>query len=615
MGRKVTQMTRTVIYSRFSSDAQNDSDVTGSIQQQERLLRDRAAKEGWEIVEEFCDRAMSGSNTMRPGLQNMLAAVERQRIDVVLTESIDRLSRNLGDIGKMYERFRYLGVRIVTLIEGEIGELEIGMKGTFSAVYLRDLSRRTRRGMEQAALAGESSGGLSYGYDLERRFDEKRGRRIGGIRSVNPIHASVINRIFERFAAGQSPRRIAFDLNAEGIPGPRGGKWAATTIYGNRRRHTGIINNRLYIGHQVFGKQSFVRNPDTGRENGRMNDESTWVHADVPHLRIVSDELWEAVQNRLTTLTDEKHFSERRRPTHLLSFLLKCGVCGGGYSLVSSKHYGCSSARNKGPTVCANKLTIKQEFLEQTVLGALRNRLLNPELCKRFCEKYVERINRKRTTEGAARKGNIAEVESIERSVAKLIEAIAKGIDPTLVKDKIDTLQARKAALSSAISSIETTPVFVHPNMAEHYHQGIQKLIALLQDPEHREASSERLRMLIEKIVLTPAPDGRELRISLHGRLAEILRLAAGFGVGTGEGVGLSALENAELEQVMMVIGGDDLSHQPDSRESWNQAAPANHSYGYGLTDHFRSRRNRWLLASPAESRTSRLSCIRPRGC
>ena len=74
----------------------------------------------------------------------------------------------------------------------------------------------------------------------------------------------------------------------------------------------------------------------------------------------------------------ERAFHDKQRPRKLLSYLLKCGVCGGGVSKVSAHHYGCSTARNKG--TCDNRLTVRQDELEGLVLSALQSRLMDPAL-------------------------------------------------------------------------------------------------------------------------------------------------------------------------------------------------------------------------------------------
>jgi site-specific DNA recombinase len=99
-----------------------------------------------------------------------------------------------------------------------------------------------------------------------------------------------------------------------------------------------------------------------------------------PVLRIVDASLWEAVKARqCDTRSDLTHDgagirSERaRRPVHLLSNLLRCGSCGGGFSKISQNLYGCSSARNQG--TCDNRLTIRRDVLEASVLSGLKTAL------------------------------------------------------------------------------------------------------------------------------------------------------------------------------------------------------------------------------------------------
>ena len=78
----------------------------------------------------------------------------RRRFDVVLTESLDRLSRDQEDIAGFYKRTLFAGIKIVTLAEGEISELHVGLKGTMGALYLKDLALKTRRGLEGRVAPG-----------------------------------------------------------------------------------------------------------------------------------------------------------------------------------------------------------------------------------------------------------------------------------------------------------------------------------------------------------------------------------------------------------------------------------------------------------------------------
>lgn len=85
---------RAATYSRFSTQMQRDA----SIEDQERLCRERAEREGWEITATFSDRALSGASMLRPGLQSLLEAASQGRFDALITEALDRLSRDQADI-------------------------------------------------------------------------------------------------------------------------------------------------------------------------------------------------------------------------------------------------------------------------------------------------------------------------------------------------------------------------------------------------------------------------------------------------------------------------------------------------------------------------------------
>ena len=188
----------------------------------------------------------------------------------VYAEALDRISRDQEDVAGIYKRLTHADVSIVTLTEGLISELHVGLKGTMNALFIKDLAVKTRRGLEGRVRKGKSGGGNAYGYDVVKHFD-RDGEPIRGDRAINKAEALVVTRIFKAFAAGQSPRSIAHDLNNESIAGPRDGTWGASTIHGNWRRGTGILNNELYVGRIVWNRQRFIKDPNTGKRQARLN--------------------------------------------------------------------------------------------------------------------------------------------------------------------------------------------------------------------------------------------------------------------------------------------------------------------------------------------------------
>ncbi|MDP0930222.1 recombinase family protein [Paracoccus onubensis] len=518
---------KVAIYSRYSSDNQRDA----SIADQFRMCRLRAEKEGWQVVEEYSDHAISGSSMIqRSGIQALILDSSRGRFDMILSEALDRISRDQEDIAGIFKRMCYADVKMFTLSEGEITHLHVGLKGTMNALFLKDLADKTRRGLRGRVEDGKSGGGNSYGYDVVKQFDTN-GEPIRGDRTINETQAAVIRRIFTDYNSGLSSRSIAMALNREGIPGPMGRQWGPSTIHGNRERGTGILNNELYIGRLVWNRLRYLKDPDTGRRVSRLNPETEWVVQEVPELRIIDQTLWDATKTRQGELAFSKRarpegnpLTDRRRPKHLFAGLIKCGCCGGGYSMISKDLLGCSTARNKG--TCDNRVNIRRDALEASVLNGLRKHLMEPELFKEFCAEFTREVNRLRMERGADLEVARRELDRIGKQIAQIIEAITDGMYHPSMKEKMTALEARKFELAEKLANADEPPPLLHPNMATLYAQRIAELSANLQQEGSRAQAAEILRSLIEQVTLVP--ENGELAIVLRGDLGAILRFTAG---------------------------------------------------------------------------------------
>ena len=283
-------MTRVAIYARYSTDLQKES----SIDDQIRLCREYAERQGWSIVNIYTDPAISGAAMLlRPGIQQAMQAGMSREYDLLMAHALDRLSRDQEDIAAIYKRLKFADVGMVTLTEGEITPLHIGFKGTMNAMFLSDLREKVRSGQRGNIENGKSAGGLPYGYRVVRNGVDRDGDPLRGDREIDPGHHSIIVHVFGEYVAGRSPVAIAKSLNAEGVPGPTGTGWTQSTINGNRRRGIGILNNEIYIGKYVWNRQRFIKNPDTGKRVPRFNPEKDWIRTDVPELRIVEQDLWD----------------------------------------------------------------------------------------------------------------------------------------------------------------------------------------------------------------------------------------------------------------------------------------------------------------------------------
>ena len=524
-------MTRVALYARYSSDNQREA----SIDDQYRICREQAKREKWKIVGTYKDAGISGASMiLRPGIQALLQDAQTGQFDIVLAEALDRISRDQADAATFYKHLKFAGVPIITLSEGEISELHVGLKGTMNALFLKDLAAKTHRGIRGRVKEGKSGGGLCFGYNVVKQLDA-RGDPIRGDREINEAEAIVVRRIFREFAAGVGPRTIARTLNEEGVPGPAGKLWSDTTIRGHVKRGTGLVNNELYVGRLIWNRLRYIKDPSTGKRVSRLNPESEWTIKDVPELRIVDDELWNSVRIRQGEIAEKfanvseavrKHHKKNRlngtrRPRSLLSGLVFCGCCEGPYSLRGADRFACSNHISKG--ACSNSRTIPREELEARVLSGLKDRMMAREIVEEAMRAYAEetnRLNRERRSSGDAWK---AELVKVERQIRGIIEAIKAGMFHESMKAEMDTLEARKTELNSLLADAPEDTPDILPSASAIYAKKVSALTKALNRKEERQEAAETLRGLIEKISLTPGPERGEIYATLHGELGTIL--------------------------------------------------------------------------------------------
>ncbi|MFC3061564.1 recombinase family protein [Paenirhodobacter populi] len=524
-------MTRVALYARYSDEKQRSA----SIEDQFRICREQAKREDWQVVGTYKDAAISGSSViLRPGIQTLLQDAQAGRFDIVLAEALDRISRDQADVATLFKHLKFAGVPIVTLAEGEISELHVGLKGTMNALFLKDLAAKTHRGLRGRVEEGKSGGGLCFGYKVVNRIGD-RGELVRGDREIDATEAEVVRRICRDYAAGISPRAIAKALNDEKVPGPEGRAWNDTTIHGHAKRGTGILNNELYIGRLVWNRLRYLKDPSTGKRVSRINPEAEWIITEVPHLRILDDDLWQAVKTRQAATSEKyanvgegvrRHHRQNRlngthRPKTLLSGLVFCGCCGGPYAIRGSDRFACSTHATKG--TCDNSRTIPREELENRVLAGLKDRLMTPEAAEAAVRSYAEELNRLNREHRASTAGWQNELAKIDRQIAQIVEAIADGMYHPSMKEKMTGLEARKHELTALLADAPRDMPDMLPSAATVYARKIARLIEALNQPEERQEAAATMRVLIEKIVLTPGPNRGEIDAVLYGELGAIL--------------------------------------------------------------------------------------------
>ena len=521
---------RAVTYARYSSDAQREA----SIEDQQRICNERLEREGWTLTQAYADRATSGATTLRPGFQSLLAAMRDGGVDVVVAESLDRFSRDLEHIAAFHKQCVFHGVRLYTLSEGDVSELHIGLKGTMGALYLKDLADKTRRGLEGRIHAGRCTGTAPYGYTVVRKLREN-GELDRGLRAVDDAAASVVQRIFTEYAAGVSPLKIAKALNAERIAGPGGGIWYETSIRGRELRRDGILRNALYVGQIVWRRRLSLKDPVTGARLRRDASPPTYVTGQAPELRIIDEALWSRVQARLRAEAapprakpgDERlAFWDRRRPRHLLSGKVICGVCGGPYHPTGRDYLGCQAAKHGA---CTNRRTCQRTSMEAHVLGLLRRQLMQPDLLGAFLQEFDaewERLDSELRVEASARQ---RERQAVERKIANLVDAVSDGRGSPAILARLRELEAARQAQDNPEAPEPITrakpPRASAADMAKTYVERIEELTASLSRGDDPEAL-EIARQLIDQVIVHPPTDDDPHGVVLVGNLINLIGTA-----------------------------------------------------------------------------------------
>lgn len=505
------QPKRAAIYARYSSFSQNPR----SIEDQIALCRRRIEENGDAVAATFSDEALSGASMRwRDGLARLMDAAERGEFDVVWAEALDRLSRDQADTIQLFKRLTFHQVELFTHEEGEITSMHVGVKGIINEAFLTSLSLKTRRGKQGAVRRGQVQGPLGYGYDIPPlRPDEPRGQRV-----IVPEEAEIVRRIFRMYADGASASRIAFILNEEGVPGPRGRLWMEYNINGKRRRGGGVLNNAMYRGIFVFGRRRIVKDPVTNRRRVRSNPESDWIVTEIPSLRIVDEELWQRVQLRRRVGGDRSMDSGKRVP-HPLTASLACARCGGPMRVQTSSGYYCKS-RLKRQGCDAVGCASLREVEDRAIREAIRWAELWDEGPALIAAADSEREKRRRRVAG--------EIEAGEKKIANLLDSIEQGgRQPGAVNRRIDELERLVADRKMELDSLPCPKVRSPDVLLRNLKANLDRLAEAAAKGETRKEALLRFRELVDRIEVEVQRGSKTFELRLHPRIDAMVAFAA----------------------------------------------------------------------------------------
>ncbi len=480
---------RSAIYARKSTDQSGVSDEMRSVARQVEVAKAFAARHGWDVLEEyvFIDDGISGAEfDRRPAFLRLMRCLGlRAPFDVLIMSEASRLGREALETNHAFKQLLSAGVRVFfalenreLLLDSPADKLVLTMSGIVAEYERENARARTKEAMLRKARAGHVTGGRVYGYANREVFEtncaSERPKRVRVDYEIKPDEAAIIVRIFRWAADGLGLKRIAVTLNDEHVPGPapyRPGRprgWAPSTILA-------MLERELYRGVIVYNRTK--KRDSWGRKRQTSRPMDDWVRVDAPQLRIISDELWQAVrQRRAKARTIYLKSTGGRTWGHpvngiespyLLTGMAACGVCQGSLHVRSRRSaqnrlfvYGCMTHHLRGKAVCANSSVIPMALVDDAVLAAINRDVLAPVVVRRAIRMTFALIAPLQTALDERRDRLQAGIDKLENELERLLDVIVSGgggASPTLAK-AVREREEQRARLQADLQALGNHP-------------------------------------------------------------------------------------------------------------------------------------------------------------
>lgn len=370
-------------YYRLSMEDEDIKEESNSITSQRLLIRryilDHPELSHYEYCE-FYDDGFSGSTMNRPGMQEMLEKIKKNKIQCVIVKDLSRFSRDYIELGDYMEQiFPFMGVRFISIAErydsqeqiGKTADMEIGFQSLLADFYCKDVSEKVRSSITAKKNQGKyATGNTPFGY-------RKDGNDRNKLRIV-PEEAEVVRRIFELSLEGQNLTQICRTLNDEKISTP--------LEYKNQRKKQNrkelqqehkywqpgtvrtILTNESYLGSMVFHKSVQTQ---AGGNRTLLRPREEWKVFENHHPAIVSKEMFDKVQEMFF----RKKSAVRKPVLYSLKGKTYCGYCGRRLKIMKLEgdklYYYCVNQKLSSYNECLYG-SVSNEFLEKLVLEELQ---------------------------------------------------------------------------------------------------------------------------------------------------------------------------------------------------------------------------------------------------
>ena len=453
---------RVAAYCRVSTDReeQEHSFETQKAMYTEMIMM----KPSWQTAGIYADEGITGTVAKkRPGFMKMIEDCRKGKIDMIVTKSVSRFSRNNLDCLMYVRELKQLGIPIIFEKEGintiqVSSELLLTLFGALSQAESESISMNVKLGIRQSLKNGNVR--FSYKTFLGYR------KGADGQPEIVPEQADIVRRIYNDFLAGATYLEIAKRLTEEKVPTMGGGsRWFSERI-------KSILKNEKYKGDALLQK-TYITDPISKRVK-KNNGELPMYYVENSHPAIIERRIFDRVQEEIARRAGKKKVKQTGTKTELgrysgkyaLTELLYCGECGTPYRRCTWSRNGkkkivwrCVSRLDYGKKYCKNSPSVEESRLHNAIAAAITKKANSEEINIGGIMDHIESFGSRRDTDGIIqRQRRIAEIEKVIDDLARLNsdEAQSGELDYKFselyaelysVKDEIEEMQSDVSAL------------------------------------------------------------------------------------------------------------------------------------------------------------------------
>ena len=441
-----------VIYARVSTGKQVENDL--SIPDQMRQLREYCKAHGHQLVSEYVEAGASATDDRRAVFQQMIAdaTLSPRPFEAIIIHSLSRFFRDALEFGLYERKLKKAGVVVISITQqtgnDPSGEMARKLFSLFDEYQSKENAKHTLRAMKENARHGYWNGSIApFGYRVtDAGISGSRGRQKRRL-EVDPAEADTVLKVYDLYLHGlnghsMGMKNLCAYLNAHGMT-MRGKPWRI-------QKMNDVLSDRVYMGEFYFNRNDW--------RTAKLKPPSEWIKVEVP--AIIAQETFDRVAARRHARQPGKIPGQQLASPALLVGLIKCGHCGASMTQATGKsgryrYYKCVTRMTSGVHRCIAR-NLSRESTEQIVLTTLVEKVFTPARVNIMLRELNTRQNRTGTADNARLQQLTRELKDIDTSIARLYEAVEKGLLPldTTLQERSQKLHARRQDVLVASASL-----------------------------------------------------------------------------------------------------------------------------------------------------------------